>query len=377
MIIKHFISIQASNKLIQMENSIIMDLLENNRYEVLKKIGEGAMGEVFLANDKSTQTQCAIKVVHLRENIIEESFKRELHYNKQFSHPNIVKFVASHTFLSSLGKFGVTALEKMDSDLLDHIIINGKLNEVQSRKIFREICNGINYLHSMNISHLDLKPENILLRYGEDGEIADVKICDFGFTSTKVTQEKVNFGTKDYLPVECLIRLLDGFTITEELLMQPIISEKSDIWSLGVILYVIMTGTTPHVIIENKILKYDLNRIRAICSDDLCCKLLAGIFQVNPKDRPTIKDILNYEWMLQGDQEDINASIPLDLFPMDHNYADPEAPCDAMDALLFEMGNSHLDIFSIEESCRPLSPRVEKKRKMIHKIKKIVKKILP
>ena len=349
---------------------MIKDLLENNRFVVLKKIGEGVMGEVFLANDKLTQTQCAIKVVHFYETHIEESFKRELHYNKQFSHPNIIKFISSHTFSCSLGKFGVTALEKMDSDLLDHILINGKLNEVQSRKIFREICNGVNYLHSMNISHLDLKPENILLRYGEDGEIADVKICDFGFASTKVTQEKVNFGTKDYLPVECLIRLLD-VSISEELL-QPIISEKSDIWSLGVILFVFLTGKIPFVIFENMIVKYDLNIIKSICSDDLCYSLLAGIFQENANDRPTIKDILNNVWM-KGEQEETNNERV--LIPSDHNYSDPEAP-NTEDVLFCKMEN--LEINAIEENdLVEASPRVGKKRKFFHKIKNNVKNFFP
>ena len=359
-----------------MDNAKIKELLENNRYAVIKKIGEGAMGEVFLANDKITHRQCALKVAHFYEKQVEKSFKKELNYYKQFSHANIIKFESSHTFSSSQGKFGVTALERMDSDLLDHVLNKGKLNEVQSRKIFKEICKGINYLHSMNISHLDLKPENILIRYGEnDGEIADVKICDFGFTSTKVTQENVDFGTKDYLPIECLLRLLD-VSIPEELL-HPIISEKSDIWSLGVILFVIMTGLIPYVIVENKIVKYDLNIIKSICTDGLCYSLLDGIFQENPYDRPTIKDILNHPWMIEKEEKEENCNERV-LMPVDHYYSDPVAPSEASDISFFDMGNFHIEINAIEENdINESSPRVGKKRKFFDKIKYNVKKFLP
>ena len=351
-----------------MDNLKIKELLENKRFEVLMKAGEGAIGEVFIANDKITQTKCALKVSHFFSELIKKAFTKELNGYKFFSHPNILKFISSHSFTSSIGEFGVIALERMDTDLFDHVSKNGILNENQSRKIFREICKGIEYLHSMNIFHLDLKPENILIRYGENEEISDVKICDFGFTSAKEIQMNVNYGTKEYHPIEGLLRLLD-VTIDEELLY-PILSEKSDIWSLGVILFIIMTGLHPFIINDNKIIKIDLNIIKSITKNEFCYSLLEMIFNENPCERPSIKDILNHPWMNEEEAEPIQLIKESEQKAFEEvQFVPPSVPSTAIPSL-FDMEGFQLEIEAIEENILlDQSPRVGKKRKFFEGFK--------
>jgi len=204
--------------------------LLTNRYRILKELGVGGMGRVYLAEDRKLEVLVAIKVmseilsrdVGLVKRLITEARRSML-----LSHPNIVRV---HNFEDGeTVKFLV--MEYVDGETLQHRLgERGKLSEEEARRIGIEICQGLDYAHEKMVVHRDIKPGNILL--GKDGSI---KIADFGIawicrdSMSRLTSQP-DSRTLVYMSPE----QLDGES-----------SELSDIYSLGVVLYEVLSGRPP------------------------------------------------------------------------------------------------------------------------------------
>jgi serine/threonine protein kinase/Tfp pilus assembly protein PilF len=200
-----------------------------SHYKILKKLGEGGMGEVYLAKDLDLERKVAIKFLppHLtknRENV--KRFKREAKAAASLNHPNIVTI---HEIGAENDQTYIV-MENVDGESLRTKIENGvrDLNEVL--EIAKQICKGLSEAHKADIVHRDIKPENIVI-----DSRGHVKILDFGIAklkgSSKLTKETSTLGTIQYMsPEQALGEELDC---------------RSDIWSMGVVLYEILTGDTP------------------------------------------------------------------------------------------------------------------------------------
>jgi len=200
-----------------------------SHYKIIEKLGEGGMGEVYLADDLKLDRQVAIKILpeHLtkdKENV--ERFEREAKAAASLNHPNIITIYEiaeedDQTFI---------VMEYVDGESLRIKIDTGVSDLDEILDITKQICDGLSEAHKADIVHRDIKPENILIdNHGR------IKILDFGLAKlkgvSKLTKEISTLGTIHYMSPE-QVRGED-------------VDNRSDIWSLGVVLYEMLTGELP------------------------------------------------------------------------------------------------------------------------------------
>lgn len=208
----------------------------NNRYAVGKKIGEGGMSLVFNAEDLFSHCQVAVKL--LKENVassyVEDMirFKKEIEIVSKFNHPNIIKIYDS-------GEYGGTlylVMEHLSGENLSQSLHSGKnFSETTAIKIIKQLTEALKYVHHHGVIHRDIKPSNIFL-VGQNGD-ANLKLLDFGLALImelgKIEDEDTIAGTFGYMSPEAT-----G-------ILEKKIDERSDLYSLGVIFYQLLTGEPP------------------------------------------------------------------------------------------------------------------------------------
>jgi len=201
-------------------------------YEMLEDLGEGKFGKVKLGVYKKTKEKVAIKIIKKSslENLKDiELVKSEIDIMKLCRHPNVVKLI-DH-FENSEYIFIVMELLK-GGNLGEYFNKNKfQITEKRAAKIMYQLASGVKYLHQYGILHRDIKPDNIML--SDSTEDAPVKVMDFGLSKIMGPQEKVadGYGSLSFVAPEVLIR-------------QPY-NRQIDMWSLGVILYYMLSGTLP------------------------------------------------------------------------------------------------------------------------------------
>jgi Tol biopolymer transport system component/predicted Ser/Thr protein kinase len=204
-----------------------------SRYRILEKIGEGGMGVVYKAEDTRLERIVALKFLsprHLPDEETRKRFIREAKAAAALSHHNIctvyeIDEVAGHTFI---------AMAYIEGQSLDQRIEAGSLDLKLALDIARQVADGLHEAHGMQIVHRDIKPGNIMLTPKGEGRLR-VTIMDFGLAQlahhSKITRKETIVGTVAYMSPEQ--------TYSAE------IDHRSDIWSLGVVLYEMVTGMTP------------------------------------------------------------------------------------------------------------------------------------
>ncbi len=204
--------------------------LIDNRYKIIKSIGEGGMANVYLAWDTILEREVAVKI--LRGDLAEDEkfvrrFQREANAASSLRHPNIVEM---YDVGEDNGKYFIV-MEYVDGKTLKSLIKKrGALNLNEAIDIMLQLASGIACAHDSYIIHRDIKPQNVLIL--EDGR---VKITDFGIAmalnSNELTQTNSVMGSVHYLPPEQASG--SGSTI------------KSDIYSLGILMFELLTGSVP------------------------------------------------------------------------------------------------------------------------------------
>uniref|UniRef100_A0A671SMZ5 Protein kinase domain-containing protein n=1 Tax=Sinocyclocheilus anshuiensis TaxID=1608454 RepID=A0A671SMZ5_9TELE len=196
-----------------------------NRQEVL---GGGRYGQVHKCIENSSGLTLAAKIIKARSQKEKEVVKNEIQVMNQLDHANLIQLYAAYESRNDI----ILALEYVDGgELFDRIIDeNYKLTELDTVMFIRQICEGLRYMHKMYILHLDLKPENILCVSRLTNK---VKIIDFGLARKYQPREKlrVNFGTPEFL--------------SPEVVNYDFVSFNTDMWSLGVITYMLLSGLSP------------------------------------------------------------------------------------------------------------------------------------
>jgi serine/threonine protein kinase len=200
-----------------------------SHYKIIEKLGEGGMGEVYLADDLKLDRKVAIKFLpsHLtndKENV--ERFEREAKAAAALNHQNIITI---YDILESDDQTCII-MEYVDGHSLRNILYKGFSGLGEILDIIKQICEGLSEAHKANIIHRDIKPENILI-----DNRGRVKILDFGLAklkgASKLTKDSSTLGTIHYMSPE-QIRGED-------------IEESSDIWALGILVYEMITGQVP------------------------------------------------------------------------------------------------------------------------------------
>uniref|UniRef100_A0A8C8UMR5 non-specific serine/threonine protein kinase n=1 Tax=Peromyscus maniculatus bairdii TaxID=230844 RepID=A0A8C8UMR5_PERMB len=251
----------------------------NSQYMVLFPIGHGAFGSVQLAYHRLTGIPVAIKVI---ENLEEDLrfIVSEMVALERLHHPNIIRLF--QVLVTQEQIYFITEFAP-GGDLFQRVTEEGRLQEEEGQKIFGQILSAIKYCHDLDIVHRDLKPENIL--FDEEG---NVKLADLGLATS------CRPGT--LLHQQCVTK---SFNAPEQVLGLGYDGKKTDVWSLGVLLYLVTTGNHPFQgdtmeEIEWKIITgtYD---IPAHVSGQLE-NLIHQMLTVAPERKPSIEDLQQDPW---------------------------------------------------------------------------------
>ena len=248
-----------------------------------REIGHGAFGKVNLCLHIGSGHLVAMKTFVKKDSKYKESkdkLKNEVEVLSKLHHPFINQILDN--FETDTHFFIV--MEYICGDLLTFIRKRNKLNEPISKVIFKQIIEGLRYIHKKNIIHRDIKLDNILI-----DTTNTVKICDFGVSRRIQRGEKIyeRCGTPAYIAPEIYKKV--GYT-----------GFQSDVWSAGVTLYYMLSGNLPFKgnnihDLENAILLGEYHKIRDISyeANDIIEKML----KLNPSERITIDEILKHPWL--------------------------------------------------------------------------------
>lgn len=260
------------------------------KYELGQTLGEGSFAKVKRAVNVETGQSFAVKILDkekLFHHKIVNHFKREICTLKLIRHPNVVRL---YEVLASKKKIYIV-LEFVDGgELFNEVSRNGKLEESDARKYFQQLIDAVGYCHSRGVYHRDLKPENVLLDAN-----GNVKISDFGLSALPQQFREdgllhTTCGSPNYVAPEVISgRGYDGAT--------------ADVWSSGVILFVLLTGWLPFddnnlAVLYYKIFKSDFKFPKWLSAG--ARKLIRRILDPNPKTRISIAEIVEDEWFKKG-----------------------------------------------------------------------------
>ena len=281
-----------SKKLVAINNDVIVSANEVNPEKIYiktKLLGSGAFGEVWLVHHKDLDRDFAMKAIKKRKNKPndEKEILNEIEILKKLDHPKILKVV---DFFSTIKKYYIITEYCSEGELFNEIIKIGKFDEGQAAFIINQILKAIAYCHKMNIIHRDLKPENIMITNREKNGCLQVKIIDFGTAKIfeKGQQENKYVGSSYYMAPEILNRNYD---------------EKCDLWSIGVILYILLTGRPPfdgnddEEILQNvKKGVYDKWAYPYPILSNQAKDLISKLLQYDPKKRLNAEQALDHPW---------------------------------------------------------------------------------
>ncbi|XP_007481485.1 serine/threonine-protein kinase MARK1 isoform X4 [Monodelphis domestica] len=259
-------------------------------YRLLKTIGKGNFAKVKLARHVLTGREVAVKIIdktQLNPTSLQKLF-REVRIMKILNHPNIVKL------------FEVIETEKTlylvmeyasGGEVFDYLVAHGRMKEKEARAKFRQIVSAVQYCHQKCIVHRDLKAENLLL----DADM-NIKIADFGFSNEFTIGNKLDTfcGSPPYAAPELFQgKKYDG--------------PEVDVWSLGVILYTLVSGSLPFdgqnlKELRERVLRGKY-RIPFYMSTD-CENLLKKLLVLNPIKRGSLEQIMKDRWMNVGHEEE-------------------------------------------------------------------------
>jgi len=262
-------------------------------YRIGKMLGSGAFGEVRVCMHRENGAQRAVKV--LRKAQMDEDEKRmffnEITVLRDLDHPNILKM---YEFFEDEKRYYIVTDICKGGELFDEILARGKFSEKDAAVLMKQVLSCINYCHQNRIVHRDLKPENILLE--QNKEFDQIKIIDFGtslyFKENQKLSEKL--GTPYYIAPEVLAKNYN---------------EKCDIWSCGVITFIVLSGIPPfNGATDQEIMK----RVKSgkYSFSDPCWKnvsdqgkdFIAKLLTMKVDKRPSAAECLAHPWIQQANE---------------------------------------------------------------------------
>ncbi|XP_047324467.1 CBL-interacting serine/threonine-protein kinase 12-like [Impatiens glandulifera] len=264
-------------------------VLLHGKYVLGDLLGQGAFAKVYHARNVKTQESVAIKIID-KEKILKRGLishiKREIAILRRVRHPNIVRLFEVMATKTKI----YFVMEYVRGGELFNKVAMGRLKEDIARKYFQQLISAVAFCHNRGVYHRDLKPENLLL-----DENGDLKVSDFGLSCVSDgTQQDGLFHTFCGTPAYVAPEVLAG---------KGYDASKADIWSCGVILFVLMAGYLPF---------RDFNLIsmyRKIYKGEFRCprwfsppmtRLLNKLLRTNPQTRITIPEIMKNKWFKKG-----------------------------------------------------------------------------
>jgi calcium-dependent protein kinase len=269
-----------------------------------KKLGEGSYGAVSKCTNKSTGVIRAVKSISKSQMKNLDRFKQEIAIMKIMDHPNIIKLYES--FEDHRNIYLVMELST-GGELFDRIIDAGHFTEVQAACVMQHMFRAIFYMHENHICHRDLKPENFLFASKDPIEKCALKVIDFGlackFSVDQVLTTKA--GTPYYVAPQVLAGKYD---------------QSSDLWSLGVIMYVVLCGYPPFygetdadVLAKVRLGNFSFNAADWKNISEDAKNLIRMLLKMNPKDRYTAEQALNHVWVRNKAPKSQNVALQASL----------------------------------------------------------------
>ncbi|XP_057521795.1 CBL-interacting serine/threonine-protein kinase 6-like [Amaranthus tricolor] len=265
-------------------------MVMHGKYELGRVLGQGTFARVYYARNVETGKSVAMKVIG-KEKVVRakmmDQMKREISVMKRLKHPNIVEL---YEVMATKSKIFLAMELVRGGELHTKVSKEGKLEEDLARSYFKQLISAVDYCHSRGVFHRDLKLENLLL--DQDG---NVKVTDFGLSALfeeKGENEQVMLrtccGTPHYVAPEIVSKKGQGYD-----------GAKADIWSCGIILYVLLAGYLPFHD-ENVVQLY-----RKVNNGDFTCPtwfsseakdLIIRMLDPNPSTRITVSEIMESSW---------------------------------------------------------------------------------
>lgn len=259
-------------------------------YEQAKKIGSGTFSDVVLCEHHPTQAKRALKIVHKagltyhqKDNV---HLLKEIHILKLLDHPNILK--CFEVFEDEL-KYYVAMEYCPGGDLFKQILNMQVFTESQAANIIFQTLSALSYCHEKKVIHRDIKPENILVL--ESSNTLSIKLGDFGSSCImdSLTPIKGCFGSSYYLAPEVL---------------KSTYTEKCDIWSVGIIMYILLTGNPPYKGRDSKTIIREVKDSPFMLTDDKVTglspdsiNLLQKLLVLDPEQRVSAAAAVQHPWI--------------------------------------------------------------------------------
>ncbi|XP_021729694.1 CBL-interacting serine/threonine-protein kinase 6-like [Chenopodium quinoa] len=287
-------------------------LVMQGKYELGRVLGQGTFARVYYARNLESGKSVAMKVVG-KEKVVRakmmDQMKREISVMKRLKHPNIVEL---YEVMATKSKIFLALELVRGGELHAKVSKEGKLEEHTARSYFRQLISAVDYCHSRGVFHRDLKLENLLLDQDDN-----LKITDFGLSAFFEEEEnnqvllRTTCGTPHYVAPEVVSKRGQGYD-----------GSKADIWSCGVILFVLLAGYLPFHD-ENIMQMY-----RKVYKGDFTCptwfsaearELITRMLDPNPATRITLAEIMESKWFKADifeadDEEEGNNNTTINKF---------------------------------------------------------------
>jgi len=252
-------------------------------YKVGGLLGRGQFATVNLGTHVSTGRQVAIKTIDVTQST-RSKIDEEIAIHQSLRHPHVIDFL---DVLDDAGRVVVVLEHAERGELFEFIVNNNRLAEAEARRLFQQIISAVDFCHQRGVCHRDLKPENILL----DSD-CNVKLADFGLAARMRDDEMLtdSCGSLNYAAPELFKR---GCSYK---------GAGVDIWSCGVVLYAMLTGSLPFDAASPesvvKLIKKGQYALPGFLSQD-AKNQLTQMLVVDPKSRISMSEIKAHTWYLQ------------------------------------------------------------------------------
>ena len=266
-------------------------------YELKETLGSGAFAKVVKVNHKKSGQYRALKIIKKQKDQDPARMYLEVEILKKLVHPNIMQI---YEFYEDKKHFQIITELCDGGELFDMIVQKGTFNEDEAAWIMKQLLNAVNYIHTNSICHRDIKPENILLDTKKDNII---KIIDWGTARFFDKNKKMNkvSGTPYYIAPEVLFEKYD---------------EKCDIWSCGIIMYILLCGYPPfngehdkEILAKIKLGKFSFPDEEWIDVSEGAKDLIRKLLTYKPEERPAAGQCLDHYWIKDNNKRQVNTTL--------------------------------------------------------------------